>query len=127
MRWSHSRVNAVARIFRGPGPPKTVTHRMKYTTVLVSLSLLAGCAPVDPVGYVQPPPARYDKPASNVSVQYASKSQIKRFCGDSFARGCAYAIAGGCTIIVPPGTDKGSTLYRHEMAHCNGWAEQHSG
>jgi len=98
---------------------------MKYTTVLVSLSLMAGCATVDPVGYIQPPPARYDQPASNVSVQYASRSQIKRFCGDSFARGCAYAHSDGCTLIVPPGTGKGSKLYRHEMAHCNGWDKHH--
>ena len=100
---------------------------MKYTIVLVSLSLLAGCANVDPVGFIQLPPTGYDKPALDVSVQYASKSQISRFCGDSHARGCAYAHSDGCTIIVPPGTDEGSKLYRHEMAHCNGWAEDHPG
>jgi hypothetical protein len=60
-------------------------------------------------------------------VQYASTSQIKRFCGDTLARGCAYAHSKGCTIIVPPGTGTGSMLYRHEVAHCNGWAKHHPG
>jgi hypothetical protein len=100
---------------------------MKYTTLFVSLSLMAGCANVDPNGYIQPPPTEYDQAALNVSVQYASKSEIDRFCGDTHARGCAYAHADGCTIIVPPGTSEDSKLFRHEVAHCNGWAKHHPG
>jgi hypothetical protein len=98
---------------------------MKYTIALVALSLVFGSTSVEAIGYIQPPPARYDKPAFNVAVQHASKSQIKRFCGNPFALGCAYAHSKGCTIIVPPGTGTESMLYRHERAHCNGWAKSH--
>lgn len=98
---------------------------MKHRLALMWLTLIFGGIPADAFGYIQPPPARYDKPVVNLSVQYASKSQIKRFCGNPFALGCAYAHSKGCTIIVPPGTGKGSMLYRHERAHCNGWPENH--
>jgi hypothetical protein len=98
---------------------------MKYSIALVSLILVSSSSGAGAIGYIQPPPARYDKPAFNVSVQYASKSQIKRYCGNPFALGCAYAHSKGCTIIVPLDTGTGSMLYRHERAHCNGWPKNH--
>jgi hypothetical protein len=108
----------VARLFSGPSRQLTYRHTlMKYATVLASLSLMAGCTDAGTIGgFIQAPPVRYDKPAFNVSVQYTSKSQIRRFCGDAHARGCAYAHSKGCTIIVPPGTGTGSRFSRHEMA-----------
>lgn len=97
---------------------------MRVSGSLVLLSLMFSATAAHAFG-IQPPPARYDKPAFNVAVQFESKSKIKRFCGNPLAVGCAYAHSNGCTIIVPPGTSKASLLFRHERGHCNGWPKSH--
>ncbi|MFW6077512.1 MAG: hypothetical protein ACOC71_07150, partial [Hyphomicrobiales bacterium] len=106
-------------------PRGIYVHMRIVVFVLLACILTAVNTTVEAMGYIQPPPSRYDKPAGNVSVQYASKSQIGRFCGNPLARGCAYAHPKGCTIIVAPGTTKASLLFRHERAHCNGWPKSH--
>lgn len=75
--------------------------------------------------WVMEPPERYDRPAHGVTIQHVGPAQVRRFCGDPRALACAYRHARGCTIIAPHGTTRGSRLYRHERAHCNGWPGHH--
>jgi hypothetical protein len=98
---------------------------MKKTLALLSLTLLLAATAAEAGVYIQPPPSSYGTSTHNLSIQYASTSQIRRYCGHPRAMGCAYAHSRGCTIIIPHGTSAGSMLYRHEVAHCNGWSKHH--
>jgi len=97
---------------------------MKKSIALLSLAVMLSATAAQAV-YIQSPPKSYGTSTHNLSIQYASTSQIRRFCGHPRALGCAYAHSKGCTIIVPPGTSKASMLYKHEVAHCNGWSKHH--
>ena len=77
------------------------------------------------------PPSAYDREYVGVmNVQRLPKASVDRECeallGGEFAGpvyGCAVAVDGVCHMILATYAkvkDK-QMLYRHELAHCNGW------
>jgi hypothetical protein len=77
------------------------------------------------------PPARFDHAHSNMAVRYLSPSEVDKLCRRIGAKapfglaikGCAKGGPTACAIVIPL-NDRG-TIFRHERAHCNGWAADH--
>jgi hypothetical protein len=77
------------------------------------------------------PPAEYDHPYSGtLHVIRLNIFQVVDVCRDTMgANGfsCARPMGTSCTIIIPSNTVVGDSLWRHEVAHCNGWPAHHPG
>ena len=81
------------------------------------------------------PPSRFDHPAGNVVVVPRTPAQIKSVCTIKHASPWpgggvgACALYNGknkpCIILWPRGVPRTGVLWRHERAHCNGWAANH--
>jgi len=87
------------------------------------------------------PPKRYDHPHPRLVVVEVSGRDVRKLCGTLFGRanfdhygrvhGCASVGDGrkSCVLIMAKrGTLSARTyeaVFRHERAHCNGWAESH--
>jgi hypothetical protein len=96
-----------------------------------------------PAGLRLVPPPEYDQPYSGPGklqiVQAESRDGVRRLCpGAVFpiagAYGCAPPVPrGGCLVVIAPNADLRavglwkSLLIRHEIAHCNGWPNDHRG
>jgi hypothetical protein len=96
------------------------------------------------------PPSRYDRPYDGYLIPFRVElGQAARTC-NALARqlgqpathprmiegrhlyGCAYPAEGLCYVVYsydPSGKDKRmeSNVWRHEIAHCNGWPAHHPG
>lgn len=76
-----------------------------------------------------PIPPRYDYPPRvPVHVIEASRATVHRVCakaagyrGGNRILACAIPTKNRCTIIWPQGVPRSGHMWRHEMAHCNGW------
>ena len=87
------------------------------------------------------PPAQYDRPAVNVTVIELPASQVHDKCvalgapayirvpGDSTIEGCSVALDRLIVVPTPDsvGWSKYACIWRHEVAHINGWAHDHPG
>ena len=89
------------------------------------------------------PPKRYDHPHPRLVVVEVPARHVREYCGTLFGRGnfAHYGRVHGCAsvgdgrkscviIIAKRGTLSARTheaLFRHERAHCNGWAGSHLG
>lgn len=89
-----------------------------------------------PVAYEKPViPAEYDRPyVGELIVEYVEPDQTAVKCGQNsiqiglkgYYQACAYATPTSCRVILPKDTGTYPRayldyLYRHEVAHCNGW------
>jgi hypothetical protein len=74
------------------------------------------------------PPARFDhKPSVRVVVVPRTLAQINAICvKHDWGRAGSCTMAGSpCIIMWPKGQPRSGLLWRHELAHCNGWAPSH--
>ena len=90
---------------------------------------------------VTEPPKRFDRPHPRLVVVEVPARDVRKLCGTLFGRGnfahygrvrgCASVGDGrkSCIMIIPrqAGFSKREhdALFRHERAHCNGWAGSH--
>jgi len=110
-----------------------------FLTGIAALFLATGTAHAQDLWTFRPSP-EYDHPFDGlVMVQRASKEYIRKRCPSENSMACAikfYSKTGtvvACLLILPS-DDFLSTLgrelkelYRHEIAHCNGWPGHHDG
>lgn len=115
---------------------------MLKTTVIAGTALMAlvsvgRAASLD----VTHPPARFDRPHPRLVVVEVPGRDVRKLCGTLFGRGnfSHYGRVHGCAsvgdgrkscvvIMAKRGTLSDRThdaLFRHERAHCNGWAGSH--
>jgi hypothetical protein len=92
---------------------------------------------------VTQPPKRYDHAHPRLVVVEVPARDVRKLCGTLFGRGnfAHYGRVHGCAsvgdsrkscIIIMPKRTRFSAaehdaLFRHERAHCNGWAGSHPG
>lgn len=115
---------------------------------MVKIMVLAGAALMALVSVGQAasltitnPPKRYDHAHPRVVVVEVRARDVRKLCGTLFGRGnfahygrvrgCASVGDGrkSCIIIMPKkarlSAAEHDALFRHERAHCNGWAGTH--
>jgi hypothetical protein len=77
------------------------------------------------------PPAQYNHPyAGRVDERVMPVAEVRTLCRSVGASGrfvaCAWVSNGTCHIVLPSDERAPvSTYRRHEIAHCNGWPENH--
>jgi hypothetical protein len=77
------------------------------------------------------PPAQYNHPyARRVDERVMPVAEVRTLCRSVGASGrfvaCAWVSNGTCHIVLPSDERAPvSTYRRHEIAHCNGWPENH--
>ena len=127
-----------------PGPLPGEQLSMKQIFERVDAALTRATMPKGPQRLL--PPAQYDRPyKGELSVTYVeTQKDIVRLCpqtGFALKLGCAYmsspqaadgAYAKCRVILVEDGVVRAGgllpeTVYRHEIAHCNGWPDDHAG
>ena len=77
----------------------------------------------------QPPPPQYDYAPTGTFMKvertYNPDKKCRRYGAQpskgNVVEGCTIRKGGTCVIVLPYSANKGSVLYRHERAHCNGW------
>jgi len=74
-----------------------------------------------------PPPKRFDKKyTGKLKVFKVPLAEMARYCGGP-AWACSLPLGNYCEVVLPKEA-KGkmlAALYRHELAHCNGWPPHH--
>jgi hypothetical protein len=131
-----------------PRAPPVRLNREKETAMkfagALTLALVAASAEARPLRLN--PPKEFDHPYTGYLITQIAKDQdeVRRLCNAKFTQGiapaCSYRVApdkrnplGSCTIIMLPEEQLealGLPLYliwRHEIAHCNGWPGDHNG
>lgn len=83
-------------------------------------------------GHVEPPARYMHEYKGNLTVYTVSEGEAHRVCSQLFGespttfypnmRGCANGDAQQCTVVV---TANKPHVFRHEVAHCNGWPADH--
>ena len=77
------------------------------------------------------PPARYSHPYDGpVDERVMPLAEVRALCASVGASGpfvaCAWVSDGVCYIVLPNNGRAPVSIYRrHEVAHCNGWPENH--
>lgn len=91
------------------------------------LVLLAGC-----LRFVRAPPERYDYPfPGEVVVRQLSAADAEQACRFSQiipgreGAGCMWREGPRCVVVISASTPNYAATLRHEVAHCNGWPEDH--
>jgi hypothetical protein len=133
---------AVAKPTEAKPPTEELTLKQMFDRLDAALARAA--MPKGPQRLM--PPAKYDHAyRGELSVTYVeSQKDIVRLCpktGFALKLGCAYmtspqaadgAYAKCRVILVDDGVVRAGghlpeTVYRHEIAHCNGWPDDHAG
>lgn len=74
------------------------------------------------------PPRRFDHPATvKVVVVPRTLAEINSICRDHpWVKAGSCTLPGStCVIMWPRGKARSGILWRHEIAHCNGWPSSH--
>jgi hypothetical protein len=75
--------------------------------------------------YILPPPARYDHAYhGRLTVINADGATLNVICRRP-AIACSVVSRHNCLIVMPRITNYRRQIYRHELAHCNGWPANH--
>lgn len=86
---------------------------------------------------ILPPPAFDHSFKGHLVERHGTLAEVKHYCHTKQgivsayqALGCAKVVPGKCFIMIPKisgaiTASLQSQIRRHEVAHCNGWAEHH--
>jgi len=80
---------------------------------------------------VAEPPARYNRQVRNLRVIEGTTAEVGRVCrlasrrADKWILACAIPSKKMCIVIWPKALPRDGPLWRHELAHCNGWPQSH--
>jgi len=89
---------------------------------LLAFLLLSSPTAAAPYYNVFPIPKRFDyQPRKKMTLYEVSPWEVVMHCGLAYA--CTKMMGSSCIFYMPKG--KSAYYWRHERAHCNGWAPNH--
>jgi hypothetical protein len=118
-------------------------YRVWWAVIVLAciLCIVNACAPVEKCGVLMPPPQFVHAPSVSFRIRYADWNHIPITCQQlgkeetiKDVQACARLMPVLGWVIVLPLIDgvkvtrfKQSCLEEHEMAHVNGWGDDHAG